>query len=188
MCSSDLVGKSIVKDKYELLLDEVEKATEISDIVLISGGSSVGTKDYTFKVIDSFEGKGVLLHGLAIKPGKPTILGEANGKIIFGLPGHVVSSIIVFKVLIEDYIRQRFATGEILPRVKAIINHNFPSNPGRETYQMVKLNEENGVFYASPTFGKSGMISLLSKSQGYIVIGAHEEGINKGEERDVFLL
>ncbi len=184
----EVVGKSIVKDKYELLLDEVEKATEISDIVLISGGSSVGTKDYTFKVIDSFEGKGVLLHGLAIKPGKPTILGEANGKIIFGLPGHVVSSIIVFKVLIEDYIRQRFATGEILPRVKAIINHNFPSNPGRETYQMVKLNEENGVFYATPTFGKSGMISLLSKSQGYIVIGAHEEGINKGEERDVFLL
>lgn len=184
----DLVGKSIVKDDYELLLDEVKKAAHIADIVLISGGSSVGTKDYTYKVIDSFHGKGVLLHGLAIRPGKPTILGQANGKIIFGLPGHVVSSIIVFKVLIEYYIRERFKTGEIIPRVKAIINHNFPSNPGRETYQMVKLSQKDGIYYATPTFGKSGMISLLSKSQGYIIIGAHEEGINKGEEREVYLL
>ncbi len=184
----DVVGKSVVKDDYELLLNEVKKASKIADIVLISGGSSVGTKDYTHKVIDSFQGKGILLHGLAIKPGKPTILGEANGKMILGLPGHVVSSIIVFKVLIEYYIRERFKTGEIIPRVKAIINHNFPSNPGRETYQMVKLSEQDGKYYASPTFGKSGMISLLSKSQGYIVIGAHEEGINKGEEREVYLL
>lgn len=183
-----VVGKSIVKDDYELLRNQVKKAVEISDIVLISGGSSVGEKDYTFKVINSFNGKGVLLHGLAIKPGKPTIVGEFQGKLIVGLPGHVVSSIIVFKVLLEYYIKYRLKTGEITPRVKAIINHNFPSNPGRETYQMVKLREENGIYYANPTFGKSGMISLLSKSQGYIVIGAHEEGIYKGEEREVFLI
>ncbi len=184
----EVVHKSIVKDNYELLLSEVKKAAETSDIVLISGGSSVGAKDYTYKVIDSLTGKGVLLHGLAIKPGKPTIVGEVNGKLICGLPGHVVSSIIVFKVLIEYYIREKLKTGEIIPRVNAVINHNFPSNPGRETYQMIKLKEENGVFYATPSFGKSGMISLLSKSQGYIVIGAHEEGINKGEEREVFLI
>lgn len=184
----EVVGKSIVKDVYELLKSEVEKALEISDIVIISGGSSVGTKDYTHKVIDSFNGKGVLFHGLAIKPGKPTIVGEANGKMICGLPGHVVSSIIVFKALLEYFIREKLRTKEITPRVKAIINHNFPSNPGLVTYQMVKLREEDGVFYATPTFGKSGMISLLSNSQGYIIIGAHEEGIYKGEEREVFLL
>lgn len=183
-----VVGKKIVKDDYELLQDEVKKALDISDIVLLSGGSSVGTKDYTKKVIDSFNGKGVLLHGLAIKPGKPTIVGEANGKLVYGLPGHVVSSIIIFKVLIEYFIRTKLGTKEITPRVNAIMDHNFASNPGKETYQMVKLRQENGVFYGTPTFGKSGMISLLSKSQGYIIIGAQVEGINKGEEREVFLL
>lgn len=183
-----VVGKRIVKDDYELLQNEVKKALGLSDIVLLSGGSSVGTKDYTKKVIDSFNGKGVLLHGLAIKPGKPTIVGEANGKLVFGLPGHAVSSIIIFKVLIEDFIRKRFGNNEIIPRVNAIIDHNFASNSGKETYQMVKLKQENGKFHATPSFGKSGMISLLSKSQGYIIIGAYEEGINKGEEREVYLL
>ena len=183
-----VVGKSIVKDVYELLYSEVKKALEISDIVLISGGSSVGTKDYTHKVIDSFNGKGVLFHGLAIKPGKPTIVGEANGKLVCGLPGHVVSSIIVFKALLEYFIKEKLGSKEIRPRVKAIMNHNFPSKPGLETYQMVKLSEEDGKFYARPTFGKSGMISLLSNSQGYIIIESHEEGIYKGEEREVFLL
>ena len=184
----EVVGKSIVKDVYELLQSEVKKAIDISDIVLISGGSSVGTKDYTHKVIDSFDGKGVLFHGLAIKPGKPTIVGEANGKLVCGLPGHVVSSIIVFKALLEHFIRDKLKSKEITPRVKAVMEHNFPSKPGLETYQMLKLKEDKGIFYGTPTFGKSGMISLLSNSQGYIIIGAHEEGINKGEERDVYLL
>ena len=183
-----VVGKAIVKDNYDLLQSELRKAIDISDVVLISGGSSVGTKDYTHKVIDSFNGKGVLFHGLGIKPGKPTILGEANGKMVFGLPGHVVSSIVVFKAIIEYYIKNKFGSKEITPRVHAIIDQNFPSNPGLETYQMVKLLEKEGKFYATPTFGKSGMISLLSNSQGYIIIGSHEEGINKGEEREVFLL
>lgn len=183
-----VVGKSIVKDDYNLLKAEVEKAIDLSDIVLISGGSSVGTKDYTHKVIDSFNGKGVLIHGLAIKPGKPTIIGEGKSKLICGLPGHPVSSIVVFKALIEDFIRKKLNIGEITPRVKAIMDFNFPSDPGKETYQMVKLREEDGVFYGTPTFGKSGMISLLSNSHGYIIMKSHEEGIYKGEEREVFLL
>ncbi len=104
----EVVGRSIVRDDYELLRAKVEKAIAISDIVLISGGSSVGTRDYTAQVIDSFKGKGVFVHGMSIKPGKPTIAGEGEGKLIFGLPGHPVSSIIVFKVLVEYYIRQKW--------------------------------------------------------------------------------
>ena len=183
-----VVGRKIVKDSYELLQNEVKKAIDISDIVLLSGGSSVGTRDYTGKVINSFDGKGVLFHGLAIKPGKPTIVGEAGGKLICGLPGHPVSSIIVFKALIEYYLGKKMATTEITPRVKAIMDHNFRSDPGKETYQMIELRQEGGNFYGTPSFGKSGMISLLSESQGYIVIGSHEEGIYKGEEREVYLL
>lgn len=183
-----VVGRKIVKDDYELLRQEAEKALEISDIILISGGSSVGTRDYTNKVIDAFEGKGVMVHGISIKPGKPTIIGEGNGKLIIGLPGHPVSSIIVFKAIVEDYIKKKLGVKDLAPRVNAIMDFNFPSSPGRETYQMVKLREEEGKFYARPTFGKSGMISLLSESEGYIVIKAFEEGIYKGEEREVYLL
>ena len=77
---------------------------------------------------------------------------------------------------------------DYLPKTKAIIDFNFPSSSGKETYQMVKLKEEDGEVYATPSFGKSGMITLLSDSDGYIVIKSFEEGVYKGEERDVFLL
>ena len=184
----ELVGNSIIKDDYNLLRDEVEKALDISDIVMISGGSSVGTRDYTHKVIDSFNGKGVFVHGVSIKPGKPTIMGEGKGRLIFGLPGHPVSSIIVFKAFLEYYINEKLGVERITPRVNAIMESNFPSAPGRTTYQMVKLSERDGKFYATPSFGKSGMISLLSESQGYVIIEIHEEGIYKGEEREVYLI
>ncbi len=184
----EVVGRNIVKDDYELLRREVEKGLLIADIVLLSGGSSVGTRDYTDKVIASFGGKGVLIHGLAIKPGKPTIVGEGNGKLILGLPGHPVSSIVVFKALVEEFIRKSLGITEILPQVKATMESNFPSSPGKRTYHMVRLKKEGEAYIASPSFGKSGMISLLSQSQGYIVIKEHEEGIYKGEERIVYLL
>ncbi|WFA08183.1 gephyrin-like molybdotransferase Glp [Tissierella sp. Yu-01] len=184
----EVVGKNIVKDDYDLLRSEVDKGLELADVVLLSGGSSVGTRDYTDKVIASFGGKGVLVHGLAIKPGKPTIVGEGNGKLIMGLPGHPVSSIVVFKAIVEEYIRGKLGNNEILPQVKAITEYNFPSSPGKTTYHMVRLRQDGDKYYATPTFGKSGMISLLSESQGYIVIKEHEEGIYKGEERIVYLL
>ena len=184
----DVVGKNIVKDNYELLKREVEKAVKISDIVLISGGSSVGTRDYTYKVINSFNGQGFFVHGISIKPGKPTIIGEGEGKLIFGLPGHPVSSIVVFKAIVEDFIKDKMNIKDYLPKTKAIIDFNFPSSSGKETYQMVKLKEEDGKVYATPSFGKSGMITLLSDSDGYIVIKSFEEGVYKGEERQVYLL
>lgn len=184
----EVVGRNIVKDEYKLLRDEVQKGLEVSDIVLLSGGSSVGTRDYTDKVISSFNGKGVLIHGLAIKPGKPTIVGEGDGKLIVGLPGHPVSSIVVFKAIVEEFIRDKMGIREIPPQVNATMETNFPSSPGKKTYHMVKLRREEDEYIASPTFGKSGMISLLSQSQGYIIIDEHEEGIYKGEERRVYLL
>ena len=184
----EVTGKMIVKDDFDLLKAEVEKAVEISDMVLISGGSSVGTRDFTKDVIDSFEGRGVFVHGLSVKPGKPTIVGEGNGKLIFGLPGHPVSSIIVFKALVEEFVKEKMNIREIKPQIKATMDFNFPSASGKQTYQMVNLRREDGKYFATPNFGKSSMISLLKNSDGYIVLEKHEEGIYKGEDRDVFLL
>ncbi len=184
----EISGSSIVRDDFELLRSSVENALEASDVVIISGGSSVGTRDYTSKVINSFKGKGVFVHGVSIKPGKPTIIGEGKGKVIFGLPGHPVSSIIIFKVFIEYFIKHLLNIKENINKTTAILDFNFPSSPGKETYQTVNIVERNGKNYAIPTFGKSGMITLLSKSDGYIVLKPHEEGILKGEEREVYLL
>lgn len=184
----EVIGRNIVKDDFELLRNSMDKALDISDIVIILGGSSVGTRDYTSKVINSFNGNGVFIHGVSIKPGKPTIIGEGKGKAIFGLPGHPASSIIVFKVFVEYFIKQLMNIKENKNKTSAILDFNFPSSPGKETYQMVKIVERDGKTYAIPSFGKSGMITLLSKSDGYILLKPHEEGISKGEVRDVYFL
>lgn len=180
--------RTIVKDDFELLKLEVELGLNSSDMVILSGGSSVGTRDFTNDVIDSFEGNGVFIHGMSIKPGKPTIVGEAKGKGVIGLPGHPVSSIIVFKVLVEEYIREKMKIKETMNTTRAIVDFNFPSSSGKTTFQMVSLEEREGKIYAVPNFGKSGMITLLSKSSGYIKIDLHEEGLYKGEERTVYFL
>ncbi len=184
----DVSGRIIIGDNYDELLNGVKHGLECADIVLLSGGSSVGTRDYTHKVIDALGGKGVLVHGLAIKPGKPTIIGDGNGKLVAGLPGHPVSSVVVFKALIQPYMLALLNRDDIMPQVRAVVTHNFPSSPGKETYYMVSVGKNDSGYTATPSFGKSGMISLMTKSQGYIVIGEHEEGINKGEERDVYLI
>src|SRR5690554_493563 len=184
---AEVAGREIVKDNYELLMSGVKNALKEADIVLLSGGSSVGTRDYTHKVITDLKGKGVLAHGLSIKPGKPTIIGDGQGKLIVGLPGHPVSSIVVFKAIVQPYIQSLLKAPSHSRMVEAITTHNFPSSPGKETYHMVTLKAEDGKILATPSFGKSGMITLLSRSNGYIVIAEHEEGIDKGETREVYL-
>ncbi|MGM0395648.1 MAG: gephyrin-like molybdotransferase Glp [Bacillota bacterium] len=183
----EVTGRKIIKDDYNILMEGVRNALENADLVLLSGGSSVGTRDYTHKVITALQGKGVLAHGLSIKPGKPTIIGDGKGKLIVGLPGHPVSSIVVFKAIVEPYVFSLLGSESITRKITAATTHNFPSSPGKETYHMVTVREENGKVLATPSFGKSGMITLLSSSTGYIVIREHEEGIDKGEEREVYL-
>lgn len=183
-----VVKKAIVKDNYELLKEEVSNAIKNSDIVLISGGSSVGTRDYTHDVINSFDGQGVLVHGVALKPGKPTIIGECENKAVIGLPGHPVSAIIVFKIFIEYLTKQILDITEIKYTVAAKINTNIHSSPGKKTYQMVILEEIDNKYYATPVFGKSSMITLLSKACGYVIIDEDCEGLYKEQEVKVHLL
>ncbi len=183
-----VVGRSLIKDDADQLKEEIQKALFAdAQVILISGGSSVGERDFTFDAINSSGGKGVFVHGISIKPGKPTIIGEAGGKALFGLPGHPVSAVIIFKAFIEFLIRHMMGSHEKQsPFCKAVTASNFHSDPGKETYQMVSLEKKNGIIYARPVFGKSGMISLLLNSSGYIVIGSETEGLPKGCEVDVF--
>lgn len=175
--------KMVVKDEFERLKDIVEESIDSNDIVIISGGSSVGTKDITSKVINSIGDPGVFVHGVAIKPGKPTILAKVKNKAVFGLPGQPVSAMIVFKVFVEYLIKHiQGIDTDIEYTVDASFSSNIHSAQGKETYQMVTLEKDGKEYLAKPVYGKSGMITLMSKAKGYIKIEADKEGIVKGEK------
>ncbi len=178
----------IIKDEYENLFAATKKAYEECDIVIISGGSSVGARDYTYRVIENLsesvknDSPGVLVHGIAVKPGKPTIIGKVGGKAIIGLPGHPVSAYMVFKTVIVPLIR-RMKGDKIYYDIiiDAYMKFNYPSNHGREEYLPVAIVTENGIVYAEPVFGKSGLITNLVSAQGFIHIKRGQEGLLKNE-------
>ena len=173
--------REIVKDDYQKLIETVQYAVEDSDLILISGGSSAGIKDMTAQIVDSFGEPGVFVHGLAIKPGKPTIIGKIANKPIFGLPGHPISAMTIFKVMVEYLLNKAFAMDDKYITIQGICDANIHASPGKETYQMVVLEKEGSQYIAKPIYGKSGAISLLLKAQGYIRIDEIVR-IKKGEK------
>jgi molybdopterin molybdotransferase len=175
-CNCQLKGSILVKDDIELLKETIKKGIELSDIVLLSGGSSVGNKDYTCRAIEELGGE-ILTHGISIKPGKPTIIGGINGKLVIGLPGHPVSALMVFKAVLEEILN----VDKSMPH-KMLLKKDVHSTPGRTTYQPVVIEGE----FAVPLYGKSGVISLLNKAFGYIIISSEKEGFNSGAEVEVW--
>lgn len=183
---TEIVSKTYVKDDFETIKDAVDQALKTSDMVILSGGSSMGEKDYTVKVIDSL-GE-VLLHGLSIKPGKPTILGKVDGKPVVGLPGQPVSAIIILMVMLREFMALYY--GRDLYKYKTVqgrLMENVHAAPGRRTFQTVEILEVDGQIEVRPTHGKSGMITLLAYSDGYVEITENEEGKNRGELVEVSL-
>lgn len=181
--------KGVVRDDFQELKEKLQSLIENNHIVIISGGSSVGNKDVTARVIDSLGPPGVFVHGVAVKPGKPTIIGRSGNTALFGLPGHPVSAMIVFKIFIE-FLINKMNHQEDLDRITitATADANIHSAPGKETYQMVLVEGVNGDYLAKPIHGKSGAISLMTKAQGYVRIDENKEGIKKGEKVQVNLL
>lgn len=159
---------NIQNDDYTALKTAVLESHKRCDITLISGGSSMGEKDYTFDIIKEI-GE-VITDGIALKPGKPTIIGMKNNRPIIGLPGHPVSAIMVFKVIMPTLL-QKYHIDITEPRFfEATIAKDIKPAKGRDTYQM--LHFKNGEAY--PTSGKSGMMTLLSLSEGYTIIDKSE--------------
>jgi len=179
----------LVQDEEPLLSEEVKGMMKSSDFIVVSGGSSQGKQDVTKQVLDKLGDPGVFVHGIAFKPGKPTILGydEATETIMVGLPGHPVAAMIIFELVVLWYYRQKTGveTGMAIP---ATFESNLPSAPGRETCQLVQLIHGEEGYIARPILGKSGLISTLSKSEGYVLIDRNKEGIKAGEEVKVHLL
>ncbi|MBU3190804.1 molybdopterin molybdotransferase MoeA [Clostridium bowmanii] len=182
------VSYGIIKDEYNDLKNTVDRAFNECDMVLISGGSSVGKKDQTLKVISSYDDGEILVHGIAVKPGKPTIIGKHSEKIIFGLPGHPLACSIVYKVLVKEYLYGLTSQSEKIYGTNAVMSINYHSAKGREEYLPVELETMGNVVVAKPVFGKSGLISVFSKAWGYVVIDKNVEGLKEGQIVQVYKL
>ncbi|WP_342433651.1 gephyrin-like molybdotransferase Glp [Neobacillus sp. FSL H8-0543] len=179
----EVIYGGIVKDDFQEFQQRAKELYDQVDCLILSGGSSVGAKDYTIEVIDSLGTPGVFVHGISIKPGKPTILAMANGKPVIGLPGHPASAMIIFKLFGEKVLEKLKGkkAEKKLDRVFARMTKNIPSAPGRSDYIRVRLFEKEGEWWAEPIIGKSGLITTLVKSDGIVEITSEKEGISQGE-------
>jgi len=177
----------VLPDNLELLENTIRNSTETSNIVIISGGSSYGKYDITAKAISNTAKPGIFTHGLALKPGKPTILAvdEASKTLIIGLPGHPVSAMVVFELLLNNILPQKNIKKFPIP---AKLTCNVPAEGGKMTVYPCKLTRMEGFYMAEPVFGKSATITTLTKSDGYFIINAGVEGLRKGSEVLVNLL
>ena len=182
----------IAKDRFDAIKEKMEKGFNELDMVIITGGSSVGTLDLTIDVLQSFAGTELLVHGVSVRPGKPTLIADIDGKPFLGLPGHPVSAMVIFHFFGKPILKILSGLSrEVIwhqIKVKARASRNIPSVPGREDYVRVKLEEKDGTLWAHPIFGKSGAISNLVHANGLIRIGMNEEGLEEGEEAEVTLL
>ena len=181
----------IVSDQKEIFLPAIRTAIKDNDIVLFSGGSSVGVRDLGEQVIEALGPPGILVHGVTLKPGKPVLIGQSGGTPIFGLPGHPVSALVCFDFFVKPAIqhlsgrinRQKLPT----PYIIATLARNINSAPGRRDVVRVKITEEGDSWVAEPVLGKSGSISTLSRSDGYFLIDENSQGITENSVIKVYL-
>ena len=173
----------IIGDSFEELLDAARKSILEADMLVISAGSSVSTRDLTSAVISNLGDPGILVHGISIKPGKPTILASIEGKPVVGLPGNPVSALVIFDIFCipSIYMLSGCSTPPDKPNVDARITHNLASIPGREDYIPVKLRTEGEILLADPIFGESNLITTVMKADGLIKIPLDKSGIYQGE-------
>ena len=183
----ELVSAEAVKDEEVLLEEKIREAVKACDLILISGGSSQGKKDMTMEILNRISKEGVFTHGLALKPGKPTILGYDKEKhtLLGGLPGHPAAALAVFHLLFVWLWKQ--VTGQPdQPPLEAFMTTNLAGAPGKTTCLLVKLQMAPQGLEAEPVFGKSGLISTMAEADGYVLIDMNQEGLKKGEQVKVY--
>jgi len=172
-------------DDFAQLRDLVEQGLTRADSVWISGGSSVGTRDLTLKVFESFKDMELLVHGISISPGKPTIIAKIGSSAVLGLPGHTVSAMVVAEIFLTPFLSRiagEETTSHIFDfQVEAELSRNIESASGRDDYIRVRLNRMGEKFVAEPVFGKSGLISTLVEANGLLRVDRNTEGLYQGQ-------
>lgn len=188
------VACGIVKDELALLVRAIQAAQASCDLVLLSGGSSVGVRDLTMQALAHLPDSEVLAHGVAMSPGKPTILARLGQKPFLGLPGQIASAQVVMLVLGRPLVRHLAGDGTafdeaLRPLRRAELSRNVASKHGREDFVRVRIEARGGLLpLAVPVLGKSGLLRTLLDCQGLVVIPADLEGLYAGTEVDVWLI
>lgn len=178
----------IIPDHRAALETAARRAHAEADIIVLSAGSSVSYRDMSVDVIDALGEPGVLVHGVSVRPGKPTILAVADGKPVFGLPGNPVSAMVIFDLFITPTIRMLLGiTAPLQQQVQAKLARNISSTTGREDYVQVRLEQRADGLWAVPVFGKSNLIYTLINAEGVIKIDLDSNGTRAGEWVTVLL-
>jgi molybdopterin molybdotransferase len=179
----------IVADRFDDLLATCRKAVAESDMVLISGGSSVGTRDLTIEVLSKLPRSSILVHGISMRPGKPTILAQCGEKAFWGLPGHVTSAMVVFMMVVRPFIEHIGGRSPCTPpSVHARLTRNLASVQGRVDFVRVRLSQKDGRRWAEPVLGASGLIRTMVAADGLVAIPLNSEGLDEGSEVEVLLI
>jgi len=178
----------IARDTFDDLYGKARAAFDSADMLVFSAGSSISVRDLTRDVISQLGAPGILQHGLAVKPGKPTIIAACDGKPVIGLPGNPVSAALVARQLVLPIIRHLLG---VAPRpaatIRAVLAQNVSSSTGREDTVAVKLiTQADGTQHAQPIFGKSNLIYTLIQADGLIEVPLNSSGLRAGVEVDVF--
>lgn len=185
--------QAAVEDRLEALIETCREAFVDHDVVMLSGGSSVGMRDFTVRILEGFAEAELLVHGVAIRPGKPTILARIGKKIFWGLPGQPVSALMVCRALVLPslaVLQGMAGEGSALEvgnTRHGILTGRLPSVHGRTDYVPVALARDGDAVLVRPLFGKSAMISVLGRADGYVIIPAHVEGFDAGSRVEAHL-
>lgn len=185
------VDYGIVSDREDIFLPAMKKAVKENDIVIFSGGSSVGLRDLGTDIVEKLGPPGLLVHGVTLRPGKPVLIGMSGTTAIFGLPGHPVSAMVCFDFFVKPSIH--FLDGRLsqaalpAPFVPARLSRNVNSAPGRRDVVRVLLEKSDDTWSAVPVLGKSSSISTLSRAHGYFIIDEDSQGAEENSMIEVFI-
>lgn len=175
----------IIPDDFQALRNTLADALSEADLILISGGSSVGVRDLTLTAIADLPAAEILAHGVSIRPGKPTILAVAGGKPLLGLPGHPASAAVVMHVLGRPLLARLVGLSDTSASLGRTVTARLPRNlagaSGREDFVRVRLRPEGELLWAEPVLGPSALLSPMVKSDGLVMIPLGVEGLNRGE-------
>lgn len=182
------VRYGIFPDDLATLVAAARRALAECDVLILNGGSSVGAKDHVAPAIAELGAPGVLVHGINIRPGKPTVLAVCDGKPVFGLPGQPVSVLNTFDLFVAPVLRRLQHLPDDTRTARARLTAAVASADGREDHVRVTLERRDGEWWATPIPGGSSMISTMVRARGILVIDAGAPGFDAGETAEVRLL
>jgi len=191
-CGAELRDHGVVRDDRAALEAMMRDALKDADLLLLSGGSSVGARDITSEAVLALPEAKIHFHGVSVSPGKPTIFATALRKPVLCLPGYPVSALVIFDLFAVPLLRKmggetQAKAAHARKTIRAVLTTNIDSPSGREDYVRVTLSDRDGRLYAAPLPNKSGAIFTLVKADGMVRIGLNQEGLEEGEEAEVIL-